>query len=104
MSTGVKAAIGVVVPVAVLAAIGLLFGLVLRRRRRRRPGSADLPQYRDKPELDASNTAKPKELSSANRVHELGSEYLHELAAPNAIHELQNSERGSVDNGNGNLR
>ena len=107
LSTGAKAAIGVVIPVVVLAAVALLIAILRRRKKRSVPPHEQ--QYQEKPELDASNTLKHaskstgvSELVASDGRHMLGSEPQYELPAPNIVHELEGLERGSIDNSDGN--
>ena len=93
LSTGSKAAIGVVVPLAVLALAAAIVFTVLRRRRQRKAAPAEYP---GKPELDATQNQKSDgtnllELATSERLHEAGSNVQHELPVPYAVHELNGS-------------
>ena len=97
LSTSGKIAIGAIVPFIVLAASGLL-GFAVYRWRARKHRKMDAVEHRDKPELDASNTAKKAllggqlaELTPSVQVHEADNGARHELEAPNVTHEIGDS-------------
>ena len=110
LSTDGKVAIGVLVPVVILALVAVLT-VVFRRRKQRlgRKNSTETPHYQDKPELDASSASKtdfvgsvgPAELSEPFRPQELEPQVRHELAAPDFTHELDSSARKSLDHSDG---
>ncbi|KAI9692397.1 MAG: hypothetical protein M1822_006628 [Bathelium mastoideum] len=105
LSTGSKAAIGVVVPLSILMVATMFAFLVFRRQKQRRNRPAEF----HKPELDANEkhnahlvalTELPAterriemspderhELSISEQLNEIGSEARHELPVPNTIHE-----------------
>ena len=91
--TGAKAAIGVTIPVSILAA-ALLTSLFFRRRKKRFGEDPTTREYR-KPELEASNSKRNQghgaaraELSTVEGAKELGKGIPHELAVPLVAHEL----------------
>lgn len=113
LSTGAKAAVGVVVPVLILLAAALLASLLFRRRKRRLGKKEPSTEY-DKPELDSTSImvstadfdqstgldeADKVEMGAAERVRELGIGLPHELAAPTVVHELEGSGHESVEYG-----
>ena len=107
LSTGGKAAIGVVIPVVVLAIIAVLAMLLYLRKQNR--SRTDSSQRQDKPELDGSKEARRifAELSELDQVHELApegrheldSEVRHELPVLDIVHELEASELAIISHG-----
>ncbi|KAI9658925.1 MAG: hypothetical protein M1821_001885 [Bathelium mastoideum] len=105
LSTGSKAAIGVVVPLSILMVAMMFAFLVFRRQKQRRNRPAEF----HKPELDANekhnahlvapaelpaterhiemSPDERHELSTSEQLNEISSEPQHELPASNTIHE-----------------
>ncbi|KAL9090856.1 MAG: hypothetical protein Q9165_005064 [Trypethelium subeluteriae] len=94
LSIGAKVAMGVVIPFLALLAVAILFYMTLKRRKQEiRQGLQ--AGYQDKPELDATPLSRSalKEKRSIEKPAsdgpvESGEDAIHELPAPDTIHEL----------------
>ncbi|KAI9691721.1 MAG: hypothetical protein M1822_007793 [Bathelium mastoideum] len=95
LTIGVKATVGALVPITVLALAAFLAILLRRRKQSTIRMPAGESQYHEKPELEAKDLpeapqdAQVSELVASDRLHELGPAPHHELPVPDLIHEVE---------------
>ncbi|KAF2237942.1 hypothetical protein EV356DRAFT_519582 [Viridothelium virens] len=96
LSIKAKLIISAVIPVVVLVVVALFVSLLVSWRKRRVTGMRHSTGY-TKPELDAPNTVQKMdkvlvEMPALDSPREVGLGLSHELAAPEAVHELESSD------------